>query len=177
MMPLFCKKSQKLRPRDVPRMMLGGSPVMVAAPPRLAAKISPMMRGTGSKRRYCASRTVAATRKRITVTLSTNMASSAARIIKLIKMAMGRKPRARARRRLTQSKKPASPMPSTSTIMPVRKNIVLQLMPTFSSVTPPWANQNRGVRKLCRLKASSTAGGWVSSSTTSIQHPAHRETR
>ena len=47
--PLFRIKSQKPRPREVPRMMLGGSPLMVAAPPRLAVKISAMIRGTGSK--------------------------------------------------------------------------------------------------------------------------------
>ena len=34
----------------------GGSPLMVAAPPRLAAKISPMIMGTGSNRRKCARR-------------------------------------------------------------------------------------------------------------------------
>ena len=48
MTPLFWMKSQNPRPREVPRMMLGGSPLMVAAPPRLAEKISASTRGTGS---------------------------------------------------------------------------------------------------------------------------------
>ena len=64
-------------------MMLGGSPLMVAAPPRLAAKISPMIMGTGSNRRKCARRAVATTRNKTTVMLSTNMDSSAASTISI----------------------------------------------------------------------------------------------
>ena len=156
-------------------MMLGGLPVMVAAPPRLAAKISPMIMGTGSMRSRRASRTVATTRNRTTVMLSTNMDSRAATAIKLSSRGMGRNPRLLARRRQSQSKNPASLIPSTITIMPTRKRTVLQLIPTLRSVTPPWANQNWGLPKLSTLRASMTASRLPitpSSTTTTISPPA-----
>ena len=154
-------------------MMLGGSPLMVAAPPRLAAKISPMIMGTGSNRRKCARRAVATTRNKTTVMLSTNMDSSAASTIKLSMRGMGRNPNALARRRQTQSKKPASLIASTMIIMPARKRMVLQLIPTLNSVTPPWANQNWGLTKLSTLRASRAAAGLpiVPSSTTKTIAP------
>ena len=150
---------------------------MVAAPPRLAEKISAMISGTGSNFKKWASRTVATTRNRTTVMLSTNMDSSAARTMKLSISGIGRKDSALASRRQIQSKKPASLMLSTMTIIPVRKRMVLQLMPTFSSVTPPWANQTCGLKKLPTLSASSTAAGLPmapSRTTTTITPPADR---
>ena len=65
-------------------MMLGGSPLMVAAPPRLAVKISAIIRGMGSNFSKWARRTLATSRNRITVMLSMNMDSTADRIIKQI---------------------------------------------------------------------------------------------
>ena len=61
--------------------------------------------------------------------------------------------------------------------IPLMKMMVLQLMPTFSSVTPPWANQNCGLKKLPTLSASSTAAGLPmapSRTTTTITPPADR---
>ena len=55
-------------------MMLGGSPHMVAAPPRLAQKTSDRIIGTGSKHRICASSSVTVARNSTTVMLSMNMA-------------------------------------------------------------------------------------------------------
>ena len=75
--PVLPRKSKKLSPRDVPMMMLGGSPHMVADPPRLAQKISARIIGTGLKYRVLASSAVTAARNRITVMLSMNIASSA----------------------------------------------------------------------------------------------------
>ena len=63
-------------------MMLGGSPHMVAEPPRLAQKISEMIMGMGLNFKSFASSTVTAAKNRITVMLSMNMASTAERSIK-----------------------------------------------------------------------------------------------
>ena len=82
MTPVFRRKSPKDSPRAVPMMMLGGSPLMVAAPPRLAVKISAMIWGMGSNFSKWASRTLATARKRMTVMLSMNMDSPADRIMK-----------------------------------------------------------------------------------------------
>ena len=48
MTPVFRRKPPKDSPRAAPMMMLGGSPLTLAAPPRLAVKISAMIRGMGS---------------------------------------------------------------------------------------------------------------------------------
>ena len=82
--PVLPRKSKKLSPREVPMMMLGGSPHMVAEPPRLAQKISARIIGTGSKYSVLASSAVTAARNRITVMLSMNMARSADITIKQI---------------------------------------------------------------------------------------------
>ena len=62
-------------------MMFGGSPHMVAEPPKLAQKISEIIIGTGSNFSSFASSTVAAARKRITVMLSMNIARTKDMII------------------------------------------------------------------------------------------------
>ena len=49
--PVFDRKSPKEYPKEVPMMMLGGSPHMVADPPRFAQKISASIKGTGSNLR------------------------------------------------------------------------------------------------------------------------------
>ena len=65
-------------------MMFGGSPHMVAAPPRFAQKISERIIGTGSNFIVCASSSVTVARKRMTVMLSINMESTAERHMKLM---------------------------------------------------------------------------------------------
>ena len=70
-------------------MMLGGSPLMVAEPPRLAVKISAMMRGMGSNSSSFARLTLATARKRMTVMLSMNMDSTAERIMKQMRRGTG----------------------------------------------------------------------------------------
>lgn len=82
--PVLPRKSKKLSPREVPMIMLGGSPHIVAEPPRLAQKISARIIGTGSKYSVLASSAVTAARNRITVMLSMNMARSADITIKQI---------------------------------------------------------------------------------------------
>ena len=71
-------------------MMLGGSPHMVAEPPRLAQKISAIIMGMGLKCSRCASSTVMAARNRMTVMLSMNMDRTAAMIIKAKNSGTGR---------------------------------------------------------------------------------------
>ena len=70
--PVFDRKSPKEYPKEVPMMMLGGSPHMVADPPRFAQKISASIKGTGSNLRADDNSIVTAARKRITVMLSMN---------------------------------------------------------------------------------------------------------
>ena len=89
MTPVLHRKSPKVRPRAVPMMMLGGSPLMVAEPPRLAVKISAIIKGMGSNLSRWARRTLATARKRITVMLSMNMDSTAERIMKQISRGTG----------------------------------------------------------------------------------------
>ena len=67
-------------------MILGGSPLMVAEPPRFAQKISVRIMGTGLNRRSWPSSTVTAARNRITVMLSMNMDSPADISMNAIKM-------------------------------------------------------------------------------------------
>ena len=57
-------------------MMLGGSPHMVALPPRLAQNISARIMGMGSNRSSWASSAVTAARNSSTVMLSINMDST-----------------------------------------------------------------------------------------------------
>ena len=47
--PVLVRKSINEYPKDVPMIIFGGSPHMVAEPPRLAQKISAMITGTGLK--------------------------------------------------------------------------------------------------------------------------------
>lgn len=79
--PVLATKSANEYPSAVPMMMLGGSPHIVAAPPRLAQKICAKMTGTGSKRSSCASSTVTAAKNKMTVMLSINIDRTAAMII------------------------------------------------------------------------------------------------
>ena len=51
--PVFVKKSEKEYPKEVPMMIFGGSPHMVADPPRFAQKISDKIIGIGSNFKSC----------------------------------------------------------------------------------------------------------------------------
>ena len=69
-------------------MMFGGSPHMVAEPPRLAQKISERIMGTGWNFSSRESSMVTAARNRMTVMLSMNMARPKDRTRKVRKMGM-----------------------------------------------------------------------------------------
>ena len=70
-------------------MMLGGSPHIVAEPPRLAQKISERIMGTGSILRSLPSSMVTVARKRMTVMESMNMASTEDMTMKAIMSGTG----------------------------------------------------------------------------------------
>ena len=69
-------------------MILGGSPHMVAEPPRFAQKISDKIMGIGLNFRSCESSIVTAAKNRITVMLSINIASMVDKIIKVTNSGM-----------------------------------------------------------------------------------------
>ena len=70
-------------------MMLGGSPHIVALPPRFAQNISASMNGTGLNLRSFASSIVTAARNSMTVILSINIAKNADSSMNVRKMAIG----------------------------------------------------------------------------------------
>ena len=72
---MLVKKSAKESSRDVPIIIFGGSPHIVAEPPRFAQKISDKIIGTGLNFNNLASSIVTAARNKITVMLSINIAS------------------------------------------------------------------------------------------------------
>ena len=90
MMPVLPRKSKKVRPREVPMMMLGGSPHMVALPPRFAQKTSARMSGTGWNSSSSANSIVTAARKRMTVIESMNIDRTKLMIMKVIRIGMTR---------------------------------------------------------------------------------------
>ena len=69
-------------------IIFGGSPHIVAEPPRFAQKISDKIIGTGLNLSNFASSTVTAARNKITVILSINMARIADIIINVINSGM-----------------------------------------------------------------------------------------
>ena len=80
--PVLVRKSKKVRPSEVPMMMLGGSPHMVALPPKLAQKNLRQDHGNRVEAQGAAQPAVTAARNRMTVMLSMNMDSTAAMTMK-----------------------------------------------------------------------------------------------
>ena len=70
-------------------MMFGGSPHIVAEPPRFAQNISDRIIGTGLSLRSFESSTVTAARNRITVILSMNIESTDAMIMNVMNRGIG----------------------------------------------------------------------------------------
>ena len=114
-------------------MMLGGSPHIVAEPPRFAQNISDKIIGTGLNLSSLASSTVTAARNKITVILSMNIARNDDIIINEINKGMVLYFTSLASLRHSHLKKPAFAIPSTIIIIPAIKIIVDQLIPDDSS--------------------------------------------
>ena len=116
--------------------MFGGSPHIVAEPPRFAQNISESIIGTGLNLRSCASSIVTAARNMITVILSMNIESTADITMNVMNIGIVLHFTMYAIRIQSQRKNPAFAIPSTIIIIPAMKTIVAQLMPLLSlSVT------------------------------------------
>ena len=87
--PVLDRKLKKLRPRDVPMMIFGGSPHIVALPPKLAQKTSETIIGTGSNDKRSESSSDTAARNRMTVIESMNIESANDMIINTTKIRSG----------------------------------------------------------------------------------------
>ena len=109
--------------------MFGGSPHIVAAPPRLAQKISAIITGTGLNFKSFASSNVTAARKSITVILSINIARTKDISINVMSIDVARYLTNFAIPRHSHRKNPDSPIPSTITIIPAINTMVDQLIP------------------------------------------------
>ena len=79
--PVFVTKSENEYPREVPIIMLGGSPHIVAAPPKFAQNISARIIEIGLNLSSCESSIVTAAKNKITVILSMNIARNEDSII------------------------------------------------------------------------------------------------
>ena len=132
--PVFDRKSPKEYPKEVPMMMLGGSPHMVADPPRFAQKISANIKGTGSNLRADDNSIVTAARKRITVMLSMNIAKTAESIMEVKNTGTILKFTILAIDTHSHLKKPVRAINSTISIIPAIKIIVAQCIPAVFSV-------------------------------------------
>ena len=139
-------------------MMLGGSPHIVAAPPRFAQNTSEIIIGIGSNFKSCASSTVTAARNRITVMLSMNIDRNADITIKTMNKEIGLYFTSFASLMQSQRKNPAFAMPSTIIIIPARKMIVAQLMPLVDSSAPA-EYQKDGVNIVFRFSVCIIADG------------------
>ena len=116
-------------------MMLGGSPHMVADPPRFAQNTSARIIGTGLNFNSCDSSIVTAARNRITVILSMNIARIPDNTIKVTNSGTTLYLTILARR--MQSQNPTLAIPSTMIIIPATNTIVSQLMPLEVSADCP----------------------------------------
>ena len=159
MSPVCVIKSAKEYPKEVPIIIFGGSPHIVADPPKFAQKISDRITGTGLNFNSCASSTVTAARNRITVILSINMDRKLAININVMKIGMVLYLTAFAIRMHNQRKNPAFPIPSTMIIMPAMKIMVSQLIPAEASPPCPAGYQKLNVKIARRFSVSQIAAG------------------
>ena len=86
---MLSTKSENEYPREVPMIMFGGSPHIVALPPKLAQKISAIITGIGLNLSVLASLIVTAARNKITVMESMNIARTDDKTINATKILTG----------------------------------------------------------------------------------------
>ena len=116
---------------------MGGSPHIVALPPRFAQKISERITGTGLNFKSFASSTVTAARNSITVIESINIARTADIIINVMKTGMVLYLTRLAILRHSQRKNPTLAIPSTIIIIPAMNIIVSQFIPLLAVSEEP----------------------------------------
>ena len=134
--------------------MFGGSPHMVAEPPRFAQNISAIITGTGLKFTIPASSTVTAARNRITVILSMNIDSIPDTSINAIRIGTGLYLTSFAMAIHSHLKNPTLAIPSTIIIIPAMNIMVAQLIPLEVSAALPAWYQKSTVNRALKLRVS-----------------------
>ena len=132
-------------------MIFGGSPHIVADPPRFAQNTSARTIGTGLNFRSWLSSTVTAARNRITVIESMNIARIPDISMKVTKIGITLYLTVLARSMHSHLKNPTRAIPSTIIIIPEMKMIVAQLIPLDSPSPPSAAYQNPSVKMFSTL--------------------------
>ena len=136
----YSRKSKKLKPAAEPIMMLGGSPIKVAVPPMLEARISTMKKGMGlmsSRRRQTVY--VTGPMRRTVVTLSRKAEQTAVMMEKTIMINQGLPLTIFADLMAMYSKMPEALIMPTNIIMPTKTPRVPKSMDSMppSNVTMP----------------------------------------
>ncbi len=132
---MWTRKSLNVNPpARLPMMMLGGSPIRVAAPPMLEASTSAMRNGCAAISRRSQMTSVTGATSMMIVTLSSTGEATA---VITMSMTMSRKkglPRARffAAQIARKSKMPVCFTTPTMTIMPSNRKMTFQSMPSCS---------------------------------------------
>ena len=129
---MWTRKSLKVRPARLPMMMLGGSPISVAAPPMFDASTSAIRNGCAAMSRRSQTTKVTGATNMMMVTLSST--GDATPVI-TISITMSRKglPLDRfAAQMARKSNRPVCLITPTITIMPSSKKMTFQSMPSCS---------------------------------------------
>ena len=126
---MLTRKSLNSRPARLPMMMLGGSPIKVAAPPMLEAKTSAIKKGTGLMSSRSHTRRVTGAISSTVVTLSRNAEASAVTSTSKIITRSG-EPLARLAAQMARnSNTPVFRSTLTMIIMPSSRKITFQSAP------------------------------------------------
>ena len=122
--PVLPTKSMKLRPACEPIMIFGGSPIRVAVPPMLEARICASRKGTGSMPRM----PVIGPTSNTVVTLSRNAESTAVRMVNSSMIFQGLPFAILADLIAMYSNRPELRTTATNSIMPISTPMVLKSM-------------------------------------------------
>ena len=122
------RKAAKSRPAAEPMRMLGGSPMSVAVPPMLEARIWLMRYGTGDTPSLAATARVTGVISTTVVTLSRNAETTAVTTARMISSRSGWPCDARTDRIASHSKNPVCARIPASTIIPASRKMTLRSM-------------------------------------------------
>ena len=137
--------------------MFGGSPHIVAEPPRFAQKISDKISGIGLNFNSFDNSIVTAAKNKITVILSMNIAKTVDKIINVKKIGTTLYFTIFAILIQSHLKNPTLAIPSTITIIPKIKTMVSQLIPVEASALAPPVYQKCCVNMLWIFNVSTMA--------------------
>ena len=127
-MPVLPTKSMKLRPACEPIMIFGGSPIRVAVPPMLEARICASRKGTGSMPRMPVIAIAIGPTSSTVVTLSRNAESTAVRMVNSSMIFQGLPFAILADLIAMYSNRPELRTTATNSIMPISTPMVLKSM-------------------------------------------------